>query len=46
VVSGALEALGSGAEVLGGCVEGCSFLIAVVLLLATAGSLLASALVR
>jgi hypothetical protein len=41
VVSGALEALGSGTEVLGGCLEGCSFLLAVVVLLGTACSLLA-----
>ena len=41
VVGGAMEALGSGFDVLGGCAEGCSLMIAVVLLLATAGTALA-----
>jgi hypothetical protein len=41
VVGGALEALGSGFEVVGGCAEGCSLMIAVVVLLAAAGSALA-----
>jgi hypothetical protein len=41
VVSGAMEALGSGLEVAGGCAEGCSVMIAVVILLATAGTALA-----
>jgi hypothetical protein len=41
VVGGAMEALGSGFEVLGGCAEGCSLMIAVVLLLTTAGTALA-----
>jgi hypothetical protein len=41
VVGGALEALGSGFEIAGGCAEGCSLMIAVVLLLAAAGSALA-----
>jgi hypothetical protein len=41
VVGGAMEALGSGFEIAGGCAEGCSLMIAVVLLLAAAGSALA-----
>jgi hypothetical protein len=41
VVGGAFEALGSGGELLGGCAEGCSFVLAFVLVLATAGALLA-----
>jgi hypothetical protein len=41
VVGGALEALGSGFEVVGGCAEGCSLVVAVVVLLAAAGSALA-----
>jgi hypothetical protein len=45
VVSGALEALGSGFEIAGGCAEGCSLMIAVVLLLAAAGSALAFGLI-
>jgi hypothetical protein len=41
VVGGALEAVGSGLELAGGCAEGCSIMIAVVVLLATAGTALA-----
>jgi hypothetical protein len=41
VLGGAMEALGSGFEVVGGCAEGCSLMIALVLLLAAAGSAMA-----
>jgi hypothetical protein len=41
VVGGALEALGSGLEVAGGCAEGCSLIIAAVVLLAATGGVLA-----
>jgi hypothetical protein len=43
VLGGAFEALGSGLEVAGGCAEGCSFVIAVVVLLGVAGAALAYA---
>ena len=41
VVGGAMEALGSGMELAGGCAEGCSLMVAFVLVLATAGTALA-----
>lgn len=41
VVGGALEALGSGFEVAGGCAEGCGSLAAIVIVLAMAGSAMA-----
>ena len=41
VVTGAFDALGSGGEVLGGCAEGCSVMIAFAVLLAGAGTALA-----
>jgi hypothetical protein len=41
VVGGAMEALGSGLELAGGCAEGCSLMVALVILLATAGTALA-----
>jgi hypothetical protein len=41
VVGGAMEALGSGVELLGGCAEGCSLIVAIVVLLAAAGSAMA-----
>jgi hypothetical protein len=41
VLGGAMEALGSGFEVVGGCAEGCSIMIAVIILLAAASTALA-----
>jgi hypothetical protein len=38
VIGGAMEALGTGAELAGGCAEGCSVMVAFVIVLATAGT--------
>jgi hypothetical protein len=41
VIGGAMEALGTGAELAGGCAEGCSVMVAFVVVLATAGTAMA-----
>jgi hypothetical protein len=41
VIGGAMEALGGGLELAGGCAEGCSLMVAFVIILATAGTALA-----